>query len=869
MKIKKVLETVSVSPQSSYSRLVKPLVSEMLSLLKMDVAYHRAEGENLYFMKDSEETEVKDFLAGYGSCLLGHHFPPLVKHYNQALVNQVPFQSQASIKILGGELAEKLNSVLRDERAKLNLPTDLDYICSLTSTGAESVEVAVKVCLMNWQARRDQFIQQRLRKLSLHTKSSEQLIAARKEMESVEPIFLALKDGFHGKTMGAVHLTANSQFSEMYQKKALNVIFVDPSQEIPTDLPWHQIAGFFYEPIRAEGGVHHLPSEFLEKMKVYSEQHGFPLVADEIQTGCMRCGRWSYSHQLGVVPDILLLGKALGGGMVKIGAVLTRKENYPVQMDIKNTSTFAEDELSSSVSLAAVEWMKENEFFIEKKLRAFEFKFHQEAINMKESYPGIIKRISGAGLLFGIEFDTDSEKLSFLAKSIFQSGFGSYFLASYLLNQHGIRVGVSLSAGQTLRIEPSIFYSEESFGKLISGLKSLCHDLSIGKLARLTSHLWNSSQLDENLVSPQFQRVQPSEESISQTAFLSHLIAPWQARKVDPLFETLSAGDLDKVIQFSELLDLRGIIEESLFKDIRGETAHFRLYGLLNTSEYFEKWIRAKNVTLLERIQKSIYTLEQQGVRYFGLGQYTSIVAMNGLALSTRYPQTVITTGNSLTVAMTLEAVKKVLKEKNLDIRKLTVGIVGATGNICQVLAQFMGDDAQEMWAFYKEESSVSEKFQLAIKNILDNSKIRSDRLKTSSDFSNLLKCDLVLVGTNSAKPIIFSHHLKPNAVVLDVSVPANVDASVIKSRPDVSCFSGGLVKLPLGQTVMPKVNPLPAGETYACLAETMMMGLLTVEKSYSLGNLTKADVLRAWEDSKKVGYELGSLHYFGTRILG
>jgi predicted amino acid dehydrogenase len=104
------------------------------------------------------------------------------------------------------------------------------------------------------------------------------------------------------------------------------------------------------------------------------------------------------------------------------------------------------------------------------------------------------------------------------------------------------------------------------------------------------------------------------------------------------------------------------------------------------------------------------------------------------------------------------------------------------------------------------------------------------------------------------------------NAVVLDISVPSNLDPSIHSTRPDVRVYLGGLATLPPGQRLATHTMPIPVGESYACLAETITLGLHRKLEPFSFGPLKKQQVLEIAESAREVGIGLGSLVPFRPR---
>lgn len=888
-----------------FAKYVRPKIAQLLALMKMDVVYHRGQGENLYFYEKSkndpailEEIEVKDFLGGYGTQLFGHSRSELQQALEEALQSQIPFQSQASIKHYTSLLAQKLDQALSAERRELSLQEDHQYISTFTNSGAESVEASIKLALSVWKDRKDKILHKVSQSVAMSAsfsdceKAKSKIENLQKESRRIKPVFVALKRSFHGKTSGALAMTANTEYSSMFERSAISVVFLDPEkfenqndsqtqlltkiedalqEQIPT---WKDIfsqtglspiVGLIYEPIQAEGGICSLSQEFLLALRAFTKKYNTPLIADEIQTGWMRCGHLVYSHQLGVVPDVILLGKALGGGTVKSGVMMASEAFYTKSFGFKHTSTFAEDETSSYVMLAVTELVKKHKNEIQERAKIFENRIRAAVAKLQSKFPGIITEVRGAGFLIGIEFNDQFPRHSFLIHALFNSGFGTYFLSSYLLNKYRLRLGVTLSSPLTLRIEPNYEISQSAIDQLEIALDDLCACLYEGRTGKLTAHLWKDSPDTGAIISYPVPTFQATPEQ-TKICFLCHLVSPQQVKNIDPVLKALSPRDLGKVLEVSEVINLGAIIDEAIVRDKIGNQAHYHAYGFFNTSKYFEELHRKGDPALLQRVQDVVTELENAGHEYIGLGQFTSIVTWNGLGLKTK-PTTKITTGNSLTVATTVMSVEKIIQELGKDMKQLTVGVVGVTGNVCSVVAEIMLEKVNKLKLFYRDHAGPSERFKKIHDQLKQQSRLPSENLIASTDLNELSDCDLIIVGTNATSALIFPHHLKQNAVIVDISVPTNVHSSVLSERKDVICFSGGLIKLPENQQLMFSQTGLPPGEVFACLAETLMMALLKVDTAYSYGPLTKSSVERAIKDFKKVGYELGQRTYMSALL--
>ena len=143
--------------------------------------------------------------------------------------------------------------------------------------------------------------------------------------------------------------------------------------------------------------------------------------------------------------------------------------------------------------------------------------------------------------------------------------------------------------------------------------------------------------------------------------------------------------------------------------------------------------------------------------------------------------------------------------------------------------------------------------------SVLENLGVSSP-VRISTTTEELLKCNLILSATNSAKPVIFPKHIKEHApvVICDVAVPVDVDASVLEDRPNAVCLRGGTIRAPFGQDVSVAGISLPSGEIYGCLGETILMGLAGIGENFSYGNLSPLKIRRARDLARQHGFSVG-----------
>jgi 4-aminobutyrate aminotransferase len=297
-----------------------------------DLTFVRGEGPYLF---DADGRRYLDFAAGIATMSVGHAHP----HVVDAVVAQVRTLMHTSIHVGVNEpyvrLLERLRSIapgrLRDGKG------------ILVNSGGEAVEAAVK--LARYVARR--------------------------------PMVVAFQHAFHGRPMGALALTASNSAYRRRLTTLLPGVFhaVYPTPHLPigqtpeergraalalledafkTVLPPDEVAAIVVEPILGEGGYLVPPPGFFEGVWALARKHGILMLVDEIQTGLGRTGRWFAIDHWGLEPDILIMGKAVGGGL-PLGAILARRELADAWDPGGHGSTFGGNPVSCAAGLASLE----------------------------------------------------------------------------------------------------------------------------------------------------------------------------------------------------------------------------------------------------------------------------------------------------------------------------------------------------------------------------------------------------------------------------------------------------------------------------------------------------------------------------------
>jgi len=804
----------------------KPQLLNLLRSIGLDVIYHRGEGDLLYYHDErGREVEVLDFVGGYGSLLLGHSHPAIVAEAQKLLFDKRPIHVQGSVRECAGQLARELS-----RRAKGN------YCVVFGNSGTEAVEAAMKHAMMETGSR----------------------------------TFLAMEGAFHGKTLGAIQLTANEGHREAFELTGLNVVRIRPNDMEHLEATFARtdsLAGFIFEPILGEGGVRAVTPAFAKRAAELCAERRVPLIADECQTGMGRTGTFFACDALGVQPDYVILSKALGGGVAKISAVLIRRKRYIDVFSLKHTSTYADDDYSCAIALKTLEMIDEATLAgCRQKGDRLVSGLHE----LKEKYPGAIADVRGLGLMIGVEFQRLTHSQSFVLRFLSSQEELLFILAGYLFNVHNIRVAPTLSDPFTLRLQPSAFIRNDQIDRFLGAMGDVCHRLCENDAVGLTEYLTErgvsacdepaSVQTDWNFFAYNADRFHQRQRSTpsARVAWLCHLIDADDLTALEPAFGNLS---FEKRQNFLDHFGPRASPVVMSAVDVRSRTGEkVRLYPILLpvTSRWIKRRIDARQHRFVQTlIQKGVDVARSLGCSMVSLGQYTSIVTHNGRGLASF--DMGLTTGNSYAIAVAIQAIQRAQTQRGCDPADLVLAVAGAAGNIgrtcaeilapCYRRAILLGTNTPESWARLQECAK------------------RTPNAEITTDLSAVASAEVVIAAMNSVDMPLGPAHFAENAIVCDVSVPPSVRPDTGTDRPDLTIIKGGIVRLPYDEDLEFVGFPLPPGQTYGCMAEGILLGFEGVRDATFTGSLTPNQVRRIEVIAKRHGFELAD--YKMSCVLG
>lgn len=257
------------------------------------------------------------------------------------------------------------------------------------------------------------------------------------------------------------------------------------------------------------------------------------------------------------------------------------------------------------------------------------------------------------------------------------------------------------------------------------------------------------------------------------------------------------------------------------------------------------------------KIIKAAQLAQTAGAKVVGLGAYTSIAGDAGITVA-RNVDVAITTGNSYTCYTAIQGARRGAELMGVDPAKACVAIVGATGSIGRVCAHLFAEDGVgELLLLGRNETRLRAIAEELPGNV---------RISTDMD-TDLPLADIIVTVTSAVDAVVEPHHLKPGAVVCDVSRPRDVSVRVAKERDDVLIIEGGVVAVP-GPVDFGFNFGFPPGTSYACMAETMILALEGRYESFSLGKeLELSRVREIGRLAAKHGFTLAGFRSFEKAV--
>lgn len=380
----------------------------------MNVVVERAEGCWIY-SKDGKR--YLDFISGIAVTNIGHRHPEVVNAIHEQVERYLHTMVYGEfVQDVQVELAERLVEIVQEAfRRASGQAWELQYYP--TNSGTEANEGALKLS----------------RKFTGRKK------------------FVAFKNSFHGDTMGSLSVTGREVYRQPFLPLLADVEFLPFGDVSSLERIDEEVAAVICEPIQGEAGIIVPPDEFLPALRKRCDEVGALLILDEVQTGFGRTGKWFAFEHWNIVPDILTVGKALGGGMPLSGFLARREvmrafaENPP----LCHVTTFGGHPVNCAAALAALKVMEREN--LPQKAAVTGEKLKSELQRLAGKFPQIVE-VRGKGLMLGLEFETKGQTQTFVKRCL----------------DMGLIVGGTLHTEKVVRIAPPLVVSDEEIAWAIS-----------------------------------------------------------------------------------------------------------------------------------------------------------------------------------------------------------------------------------------------------------------------------------------------------------------------------------------------------------------------------------------------------------------
>ncbi|MFN8527810.1 MAG: shikimate dehydrogenase [Anaerolineae bacterium] len=231
--------------------------------------------------------------------------------------------------------------------------------------------------------------------------------------------------------------------------------------------------------------------------------------------------------------------------------------------------------------------------------------------------------------------------------------------------------------------------------------------------------------------------------------------------------------------------------------------------------------------TVYNKIVACGHMAEELGAKILGLGAYTSVVGDAGKTIADRL-NIPVTTGDSYTITMAVEAIVEAARVMGINMRDATVAVVGATGAIGKTCAELLAGESARLLLVGRRMD--------ALEAVRERCEGKGAHVSASTEIATIYEADLILTVTSAVHAVIEPKHLKPGAVVLDVARPRDVSKRVAAERDDVLVIEGGMVDVPGAALDFHFDFGFPPRKSYACMAETMALALEGRYEDYTIG---------------------------------
>jgi ornithine--oxo-acid transaminase len=419
LEIEGLLSEAEADRYTLHTRYLNEQMVRVLKTIGFDRAYQRGKGQYLY---DRQGLQYLDLLSGWGVFALGRNHPVVRDTLKKVLDSDLPNLVQMDVSALAGVLAERL----------LRYVPHLEKVF-FANSGTESVETSLKF--------------------------------ARAATGRNGIVYCS--HAFHGLTYGALSVIGDEIFRSGFGSLLPGCVEV-PFNDIGAlerALASKEIAAFIVEPIQGKGVT--MPADdYLRSALELCRKHGTLFIADEIQTGLGRTGRFLACEHWGIEPDMVLLSKSLSGGHVPVGAVLTRKWIFDKVFDrmdraVVHGSTFSKNDMAMAAGLATLEVIESEGLMQNAERQGARLLATFERMIPRHE---LVKEVRGKGLMIGVEFGAPRSlalKASWNLLETANSGLFCQLIVIPLLKEHRVLSQVAGHGNHTIKLLPPLIITDE------------------------------------------------------------------------------------------------------------------------------------------------------------------------------------------------------------------------------------------------------------------------------------------------------------------------------------------------------------------------------------------------------------------------
>jgi acetylornithine/N-succinyldiaminopimelate aminotransferase len=332
------------------------------------------------YLWDANGKRYLDLLTGIGVNGLGHTHP-VVKKVIVKQAGKMLHTSNLFFHEYQAELASKLTRISGLDRA------------FFTNSGTEAIEGALKIARAYAQVHNTNGSGPKWR-------------------------IIALDNSFHGRTYGALSVTGQKKYRAPFEPVVPGVKFVKLNDVADLEKKFdHTVCAVLVEPIQGEGGIRPLTQEFLQRARELTKKSGALLIADEIQSGLGRTGKWFAYQHVGIQPDVVALAKPIAGGL-PLGAILASSEAATAFHPGMHGTTFGGGPLTSAVAVAVLNTIEKDGLMKNAVTVGNYFRSRLDELAAKHNF---VREIRSKGLMIGVELDSP-EKAKAVVKEALAKG---------------------------------------------------------------------------------------------------------------------------------------------------------------------------------------------------------------------------------------------------------------------------------------------------------------------------------------------------------------------------------------------------------------------------------------------------------------